>query len=107
MNVQVTARRFKAHDSLREYAQSQVAKLERYYDNIINADVILSFEKPRDSVKTAEISLGVYGKKIIAKESSDDFVKSIDLAITKLERQLKRYKTKNIDKKRNSLKVLI
>lgn len=107
MNVQVTARRFKAHDSLREYAQSEVSKLERYYDNIIGGDVILSFEKPRDSVKTAEISLSVFGKKMLAKESSDDFIKSIGLAIEKLERQLKRYKTKKRDKKRISAKALL
>ncbi|MBM4174629.1 MAG: ribosome-associated translation inhibitor RaiA [Ignavibacteria bacterium] len=107
MNVQVTARRFKAHDSLREYAQNEVSKLERYFDNIIGADVILSFEKPRDSVKTAEISLSVYSKKIIAKESSDDFIKSIDLAVAKLERQLNRYKSKKRDKKRSSSKVLV
>ncbi len=105
MNVQVTARRFKAHESLREYAENEVKKLVKFYDGILSSDVILSYEKPKDSVKTAEITLVVFGKKIFAKESSDEFTKSIDNAVEKLERQLKKYKTKKRDRKKSNLKV--
>lgn len=104
MNVQVTARKFKAHDSLREHAISEVSNLERYYDGIQSAEVILSFEKPVSSIKTAEINLKVSGKKLIAKESSEDFIKSIDLAVEKLHRQLEKLKTKTIDHKRSASK---
>jgi putative sigma-54 modulation protein len=94
MNVQFTARHFKAHDGLKNYAMSQVATLKKYYDGIINGNIVLRFERSKDSVKIAEINLGVYGKSIVAIEKSEDFYKSIDNAVEKLERQLLKYKGK-------------
>lgn len=94
MDIQFTARHFKAHDSLRDYAHDAVKKLERYYDGIVHSDVILSYERSRNSLKVAEIHLTVYGSLLKAIEKSDDYHKSIDAAIEKLERQLKRYKSK-------------
>jgi len=100
MNVQVTARRFKAHESLKDYAIKEVKRLEKFSDEIHKADVILSYERAHNSVKTAEIVLHLDGNSLLAKESSDDFKKSIDLAVVKLERQLRKLKTKVIEKKR-------
>ena len=94
MNVQFTARHFKAHDGLKNYALSQVSTLTKYYDGIVNGNVILRFERSKSSVKIAEINLGVYGKHIVAIEKSEDFYKSIDSAVVKLERQLLKYKGK-------------
>ncbi len=94
MNVQFTAQRFKAHEGLREYALSQVSTLDKYYDGIVKGNVILRYERSRDSVKIAEINLSVYGTQLVAIEKSEDFYKSIDIAVTKLERQLLKYKSK-------------
>jgi putative sigma-54 modulation protein len=94
MNVQFTARHFKAHDGLKNYAFSQVSTLTKFYDGIINGNIILHFEKLKDSVKIAEINLAVYGTHLVAIEKSDDFYKSIDNAVSKLERQLMKYKDK-------------
>ncbi len=104
MNVQVTARRFRIHESLKEYAINEVKRLDKFFDGIIKAEVILSYERARDSIKTAEITLHLNGKNVIAKEFSEDFKKSIDLAVAKLERQLSKVKTKLIDKKRSARK---
>ncbi len=100
MNVQVTARRFKAHPSLKDYAISEVKRLERFNNDINKVDVILSYERAHDRVKNAEIVLHMNGHNLLARESSDDFKKSIDLAVVKLERQLDKLKTKIIEKKR-------
>jgi putative sigma-54 modulation protein len=94
MNVQFTARHFKAHDGLKNYAFAQVSTLTKYFDGIINGNIILQYEKLRDSVKIAEINLAVYGTQLVAIEKSDDFYKSIDNAVSKLERQLVKYKDK-------------
>ncbi len=94
MRTKFTARHFRAHSSLKDYALETLGKLEKFYDGIISAEVILSYEKPRDSVKVAEINLAVHSKTLNAVERSDDFVKSIDQAMDKLERQLVKYKTK-------------
>ena len=94
MNLQFTARHFKAHDGLKEYALAQVSTLKKYYDGIVNGNVILRFEKSKESVKIVEINLAVHGTNLVAIERSDDFYKSIDSAVIKLERQLQKYKDK-------------
>jgi putative sigma-54 modulation protein len=100
MNVQVTARRFKIHDSLKDYAIKEIKRLEKFNDDIHKADVILSYERAQNSLKTAEIVLHMNGNSLLAKETTDDFKKSIDLAVVKLERQIQKLKTKVIEKKR-------
>lgn len=94
MRTKFTARHFRSHPSLKEYALDALKKLEKFYDGIISAEVILSYEKTRDSVKVAEINISVHSKMLHAMEHSDDFIKSIDQAVEKLERQLVKYKTK-------------
>ena len=94
MNIQFTARHFKAHEGLKQYALSQVSTLKKYYDGIVNGNIVLRFEKTKYSVKIAEINLGVYGTSLVAVEKSEDFYKSIDIAIENLERQLLKYKGK-------------
>ena len=94
METHFTARKFKAHETIKSHALESVKKLDRFYDGIVRGDVILSYERQTQSVKTAEINLHVYGTHLTAKETSDDFIKSIDLAVTKLEHQLEKYKTK-------------
>ena len=94
MNVKFTARRFRAHPDIKEHALEIVKKLDRYYDGIVSADVILSFERVTKSVKTAEINLHVHGSILSAKEKSEDFIKSIDATGEKLAGQLAKYKSK-------------
>jgi|SRR3990172_4752547 len=94
MQVQFTARRFKAHKTLRDHATGAVSRLPKFYDGIVRGDVILGFERSSNSVKWAEVTLHVQGTVLTAKETSDDFVKSIDQAIGKIERQLSKYKSR-------------
>lgn len=104
MNTTVTSRHFKAHETLVEYADEAVAKLERYYDGILKCEVKLSFEKARNSVKVAEVILTVYKSKITALQKSDDFNKSIDGAVEKVLAQLKKYKGKLHSKDRKQVR---
>lgn len=94
MDIHFTARRFKARDNIRRHALSAVKRLDKFYDGIVRSDIILSFERTSKSVKIAEINLHVYGTVLTASEGSEDFIKSVDLAIEKLERQLEKYKMK-------------
>jgi len=104
MDIHFTARKFKAHLATRNHAFSVVKKLDKYYDGIVRTDVILSFERPQQSIKMAEINIHVYGTVLSATEKSDDFRKSLDLAVDKLERQLAKYKTKLRLKDRKKLR---
>ena len=92
MNIIVTSRHFKAHESLVTYAQTSVDKLNRYYNGVIKGEVILSFEKKYKSMKIAEIILSVYRTKLAGEGRSPDFHRSIDEACEKLRTRLVKYK---------------
>ncbi len=94
MHIKFTARHFRAHVEIKEHAIEMVKKLDKFYDGIVTADIILSYERATKSVKSAEINLHVYGGVLTAKEKSEDYVKSIDAAVEKLVQQLTKYKTK-------------
>ena len=102
MNVKITARHFKAHDSIKQHIEAGVAGLTKFYDGIISAEAILSYEKAQNSIKIAEIIIGVHGKTLTAMAKSEEFEKSVDIATQKLETQLKKYKSKLRDKSAGS-----
>jgi putative sigma-54 modulation protein len=91
MRVSISARHFKASEKLQEFATNEVMRLQKYFDNITDGEVVLSWQR---SNKSSEINLNVNGTKLTAAEASDDFYKCIPKAVDKLERQLKRYKGK-------------
>jgi len=104
MRTTVTSRHFKAHRSLTSYAEDSIRTLTKYYDGIIKTEVILSFEKARNSTKTAEMNMHVYNAVLTGRYSSGDFFESIDGAVEKLRRQLTKYKEKKRRRDRSNLR---
>jgi putative sigma-54 modulation protein len=96
MEIKVTARHFDAKPALREDAINAAKKFEKFYSNIVSTEVILSFEKMHDSIKVAEFVVHVQDHTLVAKESSDDFMKSIHDGSEKMVRQLTKLKTKQL-----------
>lgn len=104
MQIHFTARKFKARNEIRDHAFGVVKKLDKFYDGIVRSDIILSYERKTPSLKMVEINLRVHGTMLTAREKSDEFTKSIDLAVDKLERQLAKYKTKLRRKNKKTLR---
>lgn len=100
MNIQITSRKFKAKDSLKDYIKEEIKKLERFYDSVIDVNVVLSFTHLTDSIKTAELTVKIPGKVISVSSDSGEFEKSVDASIEKVIRQLKKIKTKRITRKK-------
>lgn len=100
MNIQITSRKFKAKDSLKTEIKEQLNTLSKYNDDILDANVILSYVHLKDSIKTVEIILSVPGKTLSAEDTSDEYGKSLTKTISKLEKQLKTLKSKRLDKTR-------
>jgi putative sigma-54 modulation protein len=94
MNITITARKFKARETLKDHVNAEMKSLLKFNDDIINADVILSYQNSHDSIKKAEISLHIPGQTLVATEESDEFTKSVTAATDKLSRQLKTLKSK-------------
>lgn len=91
MRINITARHFKMRDELRTYTEKEIQRLQKYYDQIIDADVILEWQKIH---RTAEIKISVCGTVLTAQARADEMHKAINNAIEKLERQLIKYKDK-------------
>jgi ribosomal subunit interface protein len=106
MNITFTARRFRPHADIKEHALDEVKKLGKFYDGIVTANIILSYERATNSVKTAEINLRVYGTTLSATEKSEDFFKSIDRAVAKLVIQLTKYKSKLRAKDKSKVRAI-
>lgn len=99
MRINFTARHYKPSPRLKEYAETEVKKLEKIFRGIVDCNIVLDYQK---DIQIAEINVGVHGTQLTVVEKTEDIYKSIDSAVQKLERQLKKYKEKhhqNYDKK--------
>ena len=96
MNITTTARHYQLTPALKEYAETKIQQLTKYFDNIVNAHIIFALEKYRHSV---EASIHVNGKDFNSREESEDMYVSVDRVVEKLERQIQKYKGKRFGKK--------
>lgn len=91
MQFNITFRHLDPIDSLKNYAREKVERVEKYLDKATEANVTLSMER---HLHHAEIRIHSGTYLLRGKERSEDMYASIDLAMDKIERQLKRYKEK-------------
>jgi ribosomal subunit interface protein len=106
MNIKITSRHFKCHESLADYTENSIEELLHFYDGIIKGEAIFSFEKSRNSVKIAEISITVYGTVLTGIGKSEEFEKSVDLAVGKIKTRLKKYKDRLHAKDRRKVRKI-
>ncbi len=91
MRVKYTARHFKTSDRLKEFATTEVRRLKKYYEPILDVEIVLDYIKQQ---QVAEIIVKVNGTKLAVIEKSEDMYKSITLAVDKLERKVLKHKEK-------------
>jgi putative sigma-54 modulation protein len=96
MQITVTGRHFEITDALRQHIESKLHKLDRHLERVSEIHVILSVEKHRHS---AEITFQANGVPIRSLEETHDMYLSVDTAIEKVEKQLKRYKKRGTERK--------
>jgi len=80
--------------ALRDYVNTKLGRLERYFDHVTNVHVILSVEK---LVQKAEAKLHVSKANLFAVSENEDMYAAIDALTDKLERQIKKHKEKMKD----------
>jgi len=97
MKVTVVAKNIQLTPALKESVEKKISKLERYFDPEVKARATLSVQKNRQII---EVTIPFNGIILRGEESTEDMYKSIDLVEDKLERQIRKQKTKL--QKRNS-----
>lgn len=91
MQINLTGHHLDITDSLRNYVQDKMTRIERHFDHINNVHVVLQVEKVR---QIAEAKLNVNGGEIFANSESEDMYAAIDGLIDKLDRQVIKHKEK-------------
>ncbi len=99
MQTRITARHFDASLGLRTHVEESLAKLERFYDRIYDAHVILEDHPSPEAEKRAEIALNVYRRTLTASDTAPSHRAAVDGCVRQLKRQVVRYKEKLRDKK--------
>jgi putative sigma-54 modulation protein len=95
-----TGRNLDITDAMKSYTETKLGKLERFFDNIIDAKVIMSYNHTRNvDPARVEVQVNVPSGVVRAEESGQDTYAAVDKAVDKLERQLKRFKDRLRDKK--------
>ncbi|HEY0096549.1 MAG TPA: ribosome-associated translation inhibitor RaiA [Archangium sp.] len=91
MQLNITFRQFGSSDALKEYAKEKVERVNKYLDRAGEAHVVLSLER---HLHHAEITIHSGSWVLRGREKSADMYASIDLAMDKIEAQLRKYKEK-------------
>lgn len=95
MRYVITGRNIDITEGLRNAVTEKLGKLERYFTPDTEVIVTLSVEKERQKI---EVTIPVKGNIIRSEQVSSDMYVSIDLVQEVIERQLRKYKNKLIDK---------
>jgi ribosome hibernation promoting factor len=100
MEITVSGKHLDITDAIREYAEQKVSKLDTFYDQILNVEVIAD----KDHANEYEIEIIVHvghHEPFIATKRGDDLYVTIDQARDKLERRLAEHKQKVKNHKHN------
>ena len=100
MRYTISGKNINITPGLKDAVESKLGKLERYFSPDTEVQVTLSVEKGRQKI---EVTIPVKGSIIRAEQDSSDMYVSVDLVEEIIERQIKKYKTKIVDKKQSAL----
>ncbi|MFC1677075.1 ribosome hibernation-promoting factor, HPF/YfiA family [Planctomycetota bacterium] len=94
----ITGKHIEITEAMREHAEQKTAKFPKYYNSISRVEVIID-GSDGGNISVEIIAKGEHSNIFIVTEAGDDAYQCIDLAARKLERQIKRKKTKERDNK--------
>ena len=99
MKFIISGKNIEVTEGLRKAINEKLGKLERYFTPETEIHVTLSVEKERQKI---EVTIPVKGNIIRSEQVSSDMYVSIDLVEEVIERQLRKYKTKIVNKQQGT-----
>lgn len=93
MEIKIRGEKLKITDAMRDYVEEKIGKLDKYLENSENvyANVIV---KVKGHQETVEITIPLKSFILRSEETNEDFYAAVDKTIDKLERQIRKNKTK-------------
>ena len=86
-NIEVT-------QAIRDYVEKRISKLEKYFEKDLKNTAHVNLKVYSDKQAKVEVTIPLPYLTLRAEEMSNDLYASIDLVTDKLERQIRKYKTK-------------
>lgn len=93
-NYNVRGENIEVTKAIRDYAEKKVAKLERFFTDVPDATAYVNLKVYPDKTAKAEVTIPLSFLVLRAEETTPDLYASIDFVVDKLERQVRKYKTK-------------
>ena len=100
MNIIVAGRHIAITDALRDRVTEKVGKLARHFDQVQKAHAWLRVEPYPGRNHVAEVTLWADGVVLRGEEASEDMYTSIGLVVDKLEKQIGKFRSRLIDRRR-------
>ena len=95
MNVKIQSIHFDATEKLQDFIEKKVAKIEKTFEDISNAEVQLKVVKPATAQnKETSLEVTVPGQKLFVEKTCDTFEEGIDLCVDAMKVQLTKFKEK-------------
>lgn len=102
MTITVSGRKMPVTDALRQYAEEKVGNAIKAVDaDAVSTEVVLYTEKnPANPLPAiCEVTVRIKGHIVRVEESEEDMYAAIDVAAAKIARQIRKYKTRLVDKR--------
>lgn len=93
MNLSIRGENLKVTPSLRTYTEKKIMKLERYFDSPLMTEAHVNMHV-HNNTQVIEVTIPLQGLLLRAEEAQMDMYAAIDSVVEKLERQIRKYKTK-------------
>src|SRR3982751_2201299 len=94
MNYNIRGENIDVTPAIREYIEKKITKLERYFTETPNANVNVNLKTYSDKTAKVEVTIPMQNLVLRAEEVHNDMYAAIDLITDKLERQIRKHKTK-------------
>lgn len=94
MNFNIRGENIEVTPAIREYVEKKISKLERYFSETPDAQVNVNLKTYNDKTSKVEVTIPMFQLLLRAEEDHMDMYAAIDLISDKLERQIRKHKTK-------------
>ncbi|MGM9923417.1 MAG: ribosome hibernation-promoting factor, HPF/YfiA family [Bacillus sp. (in: firmicutes)] len=94
MDYNIRGENIEVTPALRDYVEKKIGKLEKYFNNTPNAHVYVNLKVYNDKTSKVEVTIPMPNLVLRAEERKEDMYAAIDTITDKLERQIRKHKTK-------------
>ncbi|MGN7374507.1 ribosome hibernation-promoting factor, HPF/YfiA family [Bacillus halotolerans] len=94
MNYNIRGENIEVTPALKDHVEKKIGKLERYFEHSVNADVNVNLKFYNDKESKVEVTIPMTDLALRSEVHNEDMYNAIDLATNKLERQIRKHKTK-------------